>query len=161
MDCIFFFLLEYPNSRLIQPILATEAPQLPQAQPQANGSQSVQSQEQAPPVPDPSPLPQQLQQFSVDAVPRSKSPFPAPQQTQQQPPMFPPGVKVSQAEQQPVPGNSETSQSFAPPQPSSTSQQMPPARPSLPSTFPGSLSDLVVSFESVKQKGTSFSLSLG
>ena len=74
--------------------------------------------------------------------------------------MFPPGVKVSQAEQQPVAGTSETPQSFAPPQSSSTSQQIPPARPSLPSTFPGSLSDLVVSFESVKQKGMGFSLSL-
>jgi len=141
-----------PSAPVWIPILATEAPQLPQAQPQANGSQSVQPQEQAPPVPGPSPLPQQLQQFTIDAAPRSKSPLPAPQQTQQQLPMFPPGVKVSQAEQQPVAGTSETPQSFAPPQSSSTSQQIPLARPSLPSTFPGSLSDLVVSFESVKQK---------
>ena len=75
--------------------------------------------------------------------------------------MFPPGVKVSQVEQQSGAGTSETPQSFAPPQSSSTSQQVPPPRPSLPSTFPGSLSDLVVSFESVKQKGmTSLSLSL-
>ena len=158
----FWQILEFLTHRLIQPILATEAPQLPQVHPhpQANGSQAVQSQEQAPPVPVPSPLPQQLQQFTTDAAPRSKSPLPAPQQTQQQPPMFPPGVKISQAEQQPAAGTSETPQSFAPPQSSSTSQQIPPVRPSLPSTFPGSLSDLVVSFESVKQKGKGFSLSL-
>lgn len=163
MDYISFFdkFLSFLTRRLIQPILATEAQQLlPQTQPQANGSQSVQSQEQAPPAPGPSPLPQQLQQFTIDAAPRSKSPLPAPQQTQQQPPMFPPGVKVSQAEQQPGAGTSETAQSFAPPQSSSTSQQAPPPRSILPSTFPGSLSDLVVSFESVKQKGMGFSLSL-
>jgi CCR4-NOT transcription complex subunit 3 len=162
MDYISFFdkFLSFLTHRLIQPISATEAPQQPQAQPQANGSQSVQSQEQAPPVPGPSPLPQQIQQLTIDAAPRSKSPLPTPQQTQQQPPMFPPGVKVSQAEQQLGAGTSETPQSFAPPQSSSTSQQIPPARPSLPSTFPGSLSDLVVSFESVKQKGIGFFLSL-
>jgi CCR4-NOT transcription complex subunit 3 len=155
--------LSFLTHRLIQPILATEAQQLPQAQPQANGSQSVQSQDQAPSAPGPSPLPQQLQQYT-DAAPRSKSPLPAPQQIQQQPPMFPPGVKVSQVEQQSGAGTSETPQSFVPPQSSSTSQQVPPPRPSLPSTFPGSLSDLVVSFESVKQKGMTFlslSLSLG
>ncbi|KAF8803762.1 hypothetical protein BYT27DRAFT_7195102 [Phlegmacium glaucopus] len=138
-----------PSAALIQPILATETQQLPQAQPQANGSQSVQPQEQAPPVSGPSPLPQQLQQYTMGAVARTKSPLPAPQQTQQ-PPMFPPGVKVPQAEQQSGgTGTSQTSQNFAPPP---SSQQVPQQRPSLPSTFPGSLSDLVVSFESVKQK---------
>ena len=89
----------------------------------------------------------------MDAAPRSNSPLPAPQQTQQ-PPLFPPGVKVPQVEQEPGAGTSQTPQSF-PPQ-----QQVPQQRPSLPSTFPGSLSDLVVSFESVKQKGTDFSLKL-
>jgi len=137
--------------------LATEAQQLPQAQRQANGSQSVQSQEQAPPVSVPSPLPQQLQQYTMGAAARSKSPLPAPQQTQQ-PPMFPPGVKVTQAEQQSGTGTSQTPQNFAP---LPSSQQVPQQRPSLPSTFPGSLSDLVVSFENVKQKGMgSFFLSL-
>lgn len=139
--------------------MATEVQQPPQPEPQANGSQSVQSQEQALPVPGPLPLPQQLQQYSIGAAARSKSPLPAQQQIQQQPPMFPPGVKAPQVEQQLGTGTSQTPQNFAPPPSSSTSQQAPQQRPSLPSAFPGSLSDLVVSFESVKQKGTGFSVS--
>ncbi|KAJ3790682.1 Not1 N-terminal domain, CCR4-Not complex component-domain-containing protein [Lentinula aff. detonsa] len=87
----------------------------------------------------PSPLPQQIQQYSMNpsGVPSTSSP--ALQSAQA--PQFPPGVKVSSNEQ-----------SLHVPQ-----QNVPTARP--PSVaqqasrvFPGSLSDLVVSFENAKQK---------
>ncbi|KAK0191316.1 Not1 N-terminal domain, CCR4-Not complex component-domain-containing protein [Armillaria mellea] len=76
--------------------------------------------------PQPSPLPQQVQQ-APGASTSSSSPLPS----QAQAPQFPPGVKV--------------------PAETISAQQQP--RPSAaPGAFPGSLSDLVVSFESVKQK---------
>ncbi|KAJ7781600.1 Not1 N-terminal domain, CCR4-Not complex component-domain-containing protein [Mycena metata] len=75
---------------------------------------------------------------------------PAPSTVPQQPaPQFPPGVKVPQSEQA---GMSILS---APQQPSIGAQR-PPSQPvpqrTTAGAFPGSLSDLVVSFESVKQK---------
>ncbi|KAJ3484872.1 hypothetical protein NLJ89_g11946 [Agrocybe chaxingu] len=119
-------------------------------QPPSNGSQSLQS--QAVPASGPSPLPRQLQQFDTS---RTKSPLPGTPQTQQ-PPMFPPGVRVPHAEQQQqqqqqaigasIPGQQPAQR------PSSTAQQVPQHRSSVPAAFPGSLSDLVVSFENVKQK---------
>jgi CCR4-NOT transcription complex subunit 3 len=67
--------------------------------------------------------------------------------------MFPPGVKVAQSDQpqqQPAIGNQRP--------PSSTQQQQQQqqqqTRPTASSVFPGSLQDLVVSFENVKQKGS-------
>ncbi|KAF9534998.1 Not1 N-terminal domain, CCR4-Not complex component-domain-containing protein [Crepidotus variabilis] len=98
----------------------------------------------------PSPLPQQLQQ--AQAAPQSPLP--------QQAPMFPPGVKPPQPDQQQQqPQSTIGSVPLAPQQqglpaqrPSSTTQQGPPQRPNVPAAFPGSLSDLVVSFENVKQK---------
>lgn len=85
---------------------------------------------------NPSPLPQQLQQYSGVPAPSS----PAPQSAQA--PQFPPGVKVAVNEQ-----------SLLVPQ-----QNVPTARPpsvaqQAPRAVPGSLSDLVVSFENAKQKG--------
>ncbi|PBK72959.1 CCR4-NOT transcription complex [Armillaria solidipes] len=76
--------------------------------------------------PLPSPLPQQVQQ-APGASTSGSPPLPS----QAQAPQFPPGVKV--------------------PAETISAQQQP--RPSAaPGAFPGSLSDLVVSFESVKQK---------
>ncbi|PPR02480.1 hypothetical protein CVT24_002029 [Panaeolus cyanescens] len=97
----------------------------------------------------PSPLPQQLQQFTNSAP--GKAPLP-PQAVQA--PLYPPGVKVPQAEGQAVTAaTSQTSTLPGSQRPGSANQQPnPPARTSVPSAFPGSLSDLVVSFESVKQK---------
>ncbi|KAK0231158.1 Not1 N-terminal domain, CCR4-Not complex component-domain-containing protein [Armillaria fumosa] len=74
----------------------------------------------------PSPLPQQVQQ-APGASTSGSSPLPS----QAQAPQFPPGVKVP----------TET-----------ISVQQPPRPSAAPGAFPGSLSDLVVSFESVKQK---------
>ncbi|KAJ6627491.1 Not1 N-terminal domain, CCR4-Not complex component-domain-containing protein [Mycena sp. CBHHK59/15] len=83
------------------------------------------------------------------------SPSPAPQQVQQPStlvaPQFPPGVKVPQSEQ------AGMSMLAAPQQPSIGTQRPLSAAHSVPQratagAFPGSLSDLVVSFESVKQK---------
>jgi len=80
---------------------------------------------------------------------RSKSPQP-PAQTQPQQPIFPPGVKVPQAEQQQA---SQPPQNIGSQRPTSTTQAVPQHRSTVPAAFPGSLSDLVVSFENVKQKG--------
>ncbi|KDR83474.1 hypothetical protein GALMADRAFT_235635 [Galerina marginata CBS 339.88] len=129
--------------------LTTEIPsQQPQPQLPSNGSQSLQS-HQVPATSGPSPLPQQLQQYTQ----RPKSPQPTPQQAQQQVPMFPPGVKVPQAEQlQAASGSVPTPQNIGSQRPSSTAQSVPQHRANVPAAFPGSLSDLVVSFENVKQK---------
>ncbi|PPQ79494.1 hypothetical protein CVT25_003376 [Psilocybe cyanescens] len=129
--------------------VAPESSQLPPIQAQSNSSQSLQSQ-QAPPTSGPSPLPQQLQQYTQ----RPKSPPPVSVQVQQQP-MFPPGVKVPQVEQQTASGSIPTliPQSVGAQRPASAAQSAPlqqHQRP--PAAFPGSLSDLVVSFENVKQK---------
>ncbi|KAJ7283459.1 Not1 N-terminal domain, CCR4-Not complex component-domain-containing protein [Mycena rebaudengoi] len=76
---------------------------------------------------------------------------PAPSSLPQQVPQFPPGVKVPQNEQ------AGMSMLAAPQQPSIGAQRPLSASQSVPqrstaAAFPGSLSDLVVSFESVKQK---------
>jgi CCR4-NOT transcription complex subunit 3 len=63
--------------------------------------------------------------------------------------MFPPGVKVTQndqAQQQPAIGYQRP--------PSSAQQQQQHVRTTASSAFPGSLQDLVVSFENIKQKGS-------
>lgn len=84
------------------------------------------------------------------------SPTSVTEQPQQLMPQYPPGVKprpsetpppgLATAPQQQVQGTRPTS---------AAAQQMLPqqARPSVASGFPGSLSDLVASFENVKQKG--------
>ncbi|KAJ7667668.1 Not1 N-terminal domain, CCR4-Not complex component-domain-containing protein [Mycena polygramma] len=74
---------------------------------------------------------------------------PAPSAVPQQVPQFPPGVKVPQSEQ------AGTSMLSGPQQPSIGAQRPPPQpvpQRTTAGAFPGSLSDLVVSFESVKQK---------
>ncbi|KAJ3892767.1 Not1 N-terminal domain, CCR4-Not complex component-domain-containing protein [Lentinula edodes] len=100
----------------------------PPSQSQTNGALQAS-------VLNPSPLPQQVQQYSGVPAPSS----PAPQSAQA--PQFPPGVKVAVNEQ-----------SLLVPQ-----QNVPTARPpsvaqQAPRAVPGSLSDLVVSFENAKQK---------
>jgi hypothetical protein len=70
-------------------------------------------------------------------------------------PQFPPGVKVAQGDQQiPVPQQQSIGAQRSPS--ANAPQQLQPQlqqRSTMSSGFPGSLSDLVVSFESVKQKG--------
>ncbi|KAH7916692.1 Not1 N-terminal domain, CCR4-Not complex component-domain-containing protein [Hygrophoropsis aurantiaca] len=107
----------------------------------------------------PSPLPQQVQQAPLAApgaitTPASTSSM-APQQ-----PQYPPGVKVLQsAEQQPsllAPQQQPSIGSQRPPSAAPTQQQtaLTQSRSTPSSAFPGSLSDLVASFETVKQKAT-------
>ncbi|KAJ3770962.1 Not1 N-terminal domain, CCR4-Not complex component-domain-containing protein [Lentinula raphanica] len=114
---------------------STTAPSdvIPPSQSQSNGAL------QAPaPNAGPSPLPQQIQQYSLNpsGVPSTSSP--APQLAQA--PQFPPGVKVVNEQSLHVP------QQIAPAaRPPSAAQQASRA-------VPGSLSDLVVSFENAKQK---------
>ncbi|EKM80265.1 hypothetical protein AGABI1DRAFT_127944 [Agaricus bisporus var. burnettii JB137-S8] len=88
-----------------------------------------------------SPLPQQVQQ--IPSTTRAKSP---PQSVTPGQPIFPPGVKVAQGEQQQQPAIG-----YQRPLSSAPQQQ---TRSSASSAFPGSLQDLVVSFENVKQKAS-------
>ena len=93
-------------------------------------------------------MPQAAQAFpgaSAPTLSSGSSPLPP---SQSQVPQFPPGVKapVADSEHGVPPGvvpNAQRPASTAP-------QQVPPTRPN---AFPGSLSDLVASFENVKQKG--------
>ncbi|OJT07348.1 General negative regulator of transcription subunit 3 [Trametes pubescens] len=120
-----------------------------------NGSSSPSTQVigQQPPAPAGlSPLPQEGRTYpaaSPSANPLAVSPMPAPAQ---QVPQFPPGVALGPADQtkiaQAAPGSARP--------PSAAASQLPPGA-QLPqqqrqNAFPGSLSDLVMSFENVKQK---------
>ncbi|KAF8897186.1 Not1 N-terminal domain, CCR4-Not complex component-domain-containing protein [Infundibulicybe gibba] len=122
------------------PMMLSEAPQIPQQVP-ANGTQPPHQAAAA----GPSPLPQQLQHR------------PAPPTPSQQP-QFPPGAKITPSEQSGIPSSLSApqqpqAQTIGAQRPPSTSQQTPQSRTgSAPASFPGSLSDLVISFESVKQK---------
>lgn len=72
-------------------------------------------------------------------------------------PQYPPGVRVS--EQPSAVGQQLPPQSIRPPSAAPQQvlvQQPQPPRTAAPNAFPGSLSDLVMSFENVKQKGESF-----
>lgn len=97
-------------------------------------------------------MPQQVQQYPQIA-PDGPSATSSPLATAAQP-QFPPGVKVSQGDQIQIP--QQQSIGAQRPPSANTSQQLPPQlqqRSTVSSAFPGSLSDLVVSFENVKQKG--------
>ncbi|KAM5532414.1 hypothetical protein V8D89_013908 [Ganoderma adspersum] len=100
---------------------------------------------QAPPTP--SPVPQPGQTFPTTPAPGASSPMPLPAQPQSQQPQFPPGVALNNADHakqaQVAPGARPPSTSA----PGLPSQIQPRAN-----AFPGSLSDLVMSFENVKQK---------
>ncbi|KAI0676817.1 Not1 N-terminal domain, CCR4-Not complex component-domain-containing protein [Trametes maxima] len=126
---------------------------------QLNGSSSQSSQavgQQAPA--GLSPLPQEARAYPGAPSPANQpatSPMvpAAQQQPQQQPPQFPPGVVLNNADQsklaQAAPGSARP--------PSVAPSQLPPGA-QLPqqqaraNAFPGSLADLVTSFENVKQK---------
>ncbi|KAH7931259.1 hypothetical protein BV22DRAFT_1027491 [Leucogyrophana mollusca] len=148
---------------------ATQALAADSQQRQTNGTaQTVQppAQQLQPQSSAPSPLPQQVQQLSSTApglVSTSASSSSMPQQQ----PQYPPGVKVPQGTEQ------QASLQAPQQQPSIGSQRPPSAAPaqqqsaqgqsrSTPSSaFPGSLSDLVASFETVKQKATHRMTNLG
>jgi CCR4-NOT transcription complex subunit 3 len=128
------------------------------SQPQLNGnSQPIQS--HALPSAGPSPLPQQVQQYTLNAPGLLSMSSPMPSSSQQQP-QFPPGVKVplvsggEQSAGQLIPPPPQQPQTIGAQRPPSASQQAAQQRSAVASTFPGSLSDLVASFENVKQKGT-------
>ncbi|TFK73033.1 hypothetical protein BDN72DRAFT_835356 [Pluteus cervinus] len=109
---------------------------------QVNGGSTTQ--------PAPSPLPQQLHQYpGTPNVPST----PAFAGTIGQQPQFPPGVKVPQAEQATLQQQQQAAAAgLAQQRPSSSVSNQAPGRQSTPSAFPGSLQDLVVAFENVKQK---------
>ena len=102
---------------------------------------------QAPPTP--SPLPQPGQSFPAAPAPGASSPMPPPAQPQSQQPQFPPGVALNNADHakqvQAAPGARP---------PSASASGLPSQMQQRANAFPGSLSDLVMSFENVKQKGT-------
>lgn len=114
-------------------------------QPQANGATQVaQLTVPQPASTGPSPLPRQVQQPSTPGLP-------APSSTSSQPPQYPPGVKaLPSTEQQSATQEQPNAGMLRPP--SVNHGQLAPSRPAT-TTFPGSLSDLVASFETVKQKG--------
>lgn len=122
-----------------------------------NGALQLSQATQQPPLPAHSPLPQQVQPFPIgpsgsSANAPSSSASPMPPATQQQP-QFPPGVKVPASEQQQGASQAQTIGSQRPS--SAAASQLPPQvqqQTARPSAFPGSLSDLVMSFETVKQK---------
>ncbi|KAF8558818.1 hypothetical protein OG21DRAFT_1432475 [Imleria badia] len=112
-------------------------------QPQANGAAQVAQFSVPQPAPSgPSPLPRQVQQPSTPGLP-------APPGTSSQPPQYPPGVKVPPSTEQPSTSQEQPSAGML--RPPSANLQQAPGRPAT-TTFPGSLSDLVASFETVKQK---------
>lgn len=149
------------TTRLTYSTSLTQHHALPDSQATAvsplNGSSSPSTQVigQQPPAPAGlSPLPQEGRTYpaaSPSVNPLAVSPMPAPAQ---QVPQFPPGVALGPADQtklaQAAPGSARP--------PSAAASQLPPGA-QLPqqqqrqNAFPGSLSDLVMSFESVKQKG--------
>ncbi|KAG8218806.1 Not1 N-terminal domain, CCR4-Not complex component-domain-containing protein [Butyriboletus roseoflavus] len=113
-------------------------------QPQANGAaQAAQFTVPQPAPTGPSPLPRQVQQPSTPGLP-------APSSTSSQPPQYPPGVKVPLSTEQQSTTQEQPNAGMLRP-PSVNHAQQAPARPAA-TTFPGSLSDLVASFETVKQK---------
>ncbi|KAG6833605.1 hypothetical protein H0H87_004232 [Tephrocybe sp. NHM501043] len=121
---------------------STQSPSLVQVQTtdssqQAQATASLQVQ-QPPAQSGPSPLPQQIQQL---AMPLPGSPHPS----QSAQPQFPPGVK-------PPAGEQTVQHAIGGQRPPSASKQFPPQQRASSTAFPGSLSDLVVSFENVKQK---------
>lgn len=151
------------TTRLTYSTALTQHHALPDSQATAvsplNGSSSPSTQVtgQQPPAPvGLSPLPQEGRTYpaaSPSVNPLAVSPMPAPAL---QAPQFPPGVALSPADQtklaQAAPGSARP--------PSAAASQLPPGA-QLPqqqrqNAFPGSLSDLVMSFESVKQKGVCF-----
>lgn len=142
-----------------QQLPAVEPPPVPSA---ASGT-TEQSQPQGVPPPPAAPAAQySASQSPVATVPNGASTVAAPsQQPQQSMPQYPPGVKVPATEQA-APGPSQQAVPVQVPRPSSaTAQQMIPPqqqRASVSGAFPGSLSDLVISFENVKQKGSLMSM---
>ncbi|KAI0786407.1 Not1 N-terminal domain, CCR4-Not complex component-domain-containing protein [Abortiporus biennis] len=94
------------------------------------------------------------QQQSVFSTPPGVSPLAGISQPAQQAPQYPPGVKVAIGTGQPQPIQSIRPPSAAPQQVISQQQPSQQAPRPGPNAFPGSLSDLVVSFENVKQKAT-------
>ncbi|KAG1773892.1 hypothetical protein EDD22DRAFT_857027 [Suillus occidentalis] len=142
----------------------TSASAVPQFQLVTNGASQITQPPTQLPASASSPLPQQIHQVAIAS---SALPTPLASSTSviQQAQQYPPGIKVPQSvEQQPAPmqavqqpiGGSQRPPSTAPAQ----QPPHPPSRSATSGTFPGSLSDLVASFETVKQKGSSFGLCL-
>ncbi|EJD01300.1 uncharacterized protein FOMMEDRAFT_147863 [Fomitiporia mediterranea MF3/22] len=133
----------------IQPTATVQ--QNAQSEPQTLAATTSQQQ-----LPAASPLPQQLQQFNKPLAPGSST---SPQPTSAQAPAFAPGVKVEQgqglaapAPGMPVPQRIASTSPSVQQQQSFGAQLQQQQHRGTPSAFPGSLSDLVASFENVKQK---------
>ncbi|KAH9943023.1 Not1 N-terminal domain, CCR4-Not complex component-domain-containing protein [Epithele typhae] len=119
-----------------------------------NGVVSTASAVTARELPTPSPLPTPAHAFpgsssAAPGVSTGASPLPQSVQQQPQPPQFPPGVSLSSTQATKLaPGANATARP-----PSVAPSQLPTQiQPQRANAFPGSLSDLVMSFENVKQK---------
>ncbi|KIK65627.1 hypothetical protein GYMLUDRAFT_39119 [Collybiopsis luxurians FD-317 M1] len=108
------------------------------SQPQTNGSLPT----PAPTASGPSPLPQQVQQYAMNPPPTGS---PVPQPASARAPQFPPGVKVA-------PTSTDLSLPVLPQTQAAPNARPPSVPQQVPRALPGSLSDLVVSFENAKQK---------
>lgn len=142
----FIFLLYVVFNELTSVIISKQPPVESQSIPVPNGA-AVQPQS----VPSPRPTESQSQPAS------QSNGTSVPQPATQPAPQYPPGVKAPSAEL-PPPGLMGASQQQQAPgaRPTSTAPQQVLSqsnRSNVPSGFPGSLSDLVMSFENVKQKG--------
>ncbi|TFK86819.1 hypothetical protein K466DRAFT_599995 [Polyporus arcularius HHB13444] len=116
--------------------------------PQTNGV-SVASAATVQSPPTPSPLPQQAQAFSA-APGASAGASPMPPPAQQQQPQFPPGVLLNN---EPAKVAQSAVGARPPSAAAAAASQLPvPLQQPRANAFPGSLADLVMSFESVKQK---------
>lgn len=129
---------------------------VPQFQLVTNGASLITQPPTQLPASASSPLPQQIHQATIAS---SVLPTPPASSTSvtQQAQQYPPGIKVPQSvEQQPAPIQQPIGGSQRPPSTAPAQQPPhPPSRPAGSGAFPGSLSDLVASFETVKQKGVS------
>ncbi|GBE79148.1 Not1 N-terminal domain, CCR4-Not complex component-domain-containing protein [Sparassis latifolia] len=156
------------STTALQPLsIPHPVPPVPQQppQPHTNGSLQPSAASQQPALPGQPPLPQAAQPYpsvpaanAPNAPSGQSSPMPAPSQQQAQLLQYPPGVKVpvelgaGVAPQQALQSASVQRPASAAPSQQLSSQLQQPPRSSASSAFPGSLSDLVMSFENVKQK---------
>ncbi|KAJ3548821.1 hypothetical protein NMY22_g1120 [Coprinellus aureogranulatus] len=134
------------GSVVASPVVSTQQPSVPPPEapaPEIQTKEDASAPQSAVASVQPSPLPPQAQ-----VAPTQKSPVAAEVPAVQSTPAFPPGVKIGQND-----AAAQASQPIGGQRPPTTQPQgAPNARAGAASAFPGSLSDLVVSFENVKQK---------
>ncbi|KAI6033986.1 Not1 N-terminal domain, CCR4-Not complex component-domain-containing protein [Pisolithus microcarpus] len=155
-DLVVSPVLSTTTSAVAQQAVLSDAQQPQQQQLLMNGSSQVgQTPVRQPQLAPPSPLPQQVHQSQSPGISTTNTTPSA-----IQPPQYPPGVRVPQSLEQQPSLQSQQAPGMQRPPSAVPSHQQAPSRPSA-SAFPGSLSDLVASFETVKQKAPHRMTNLG